>query len=105
MNKVNHLLKRSSLLASKLSVSTLSIFAALGLSPMANAELVGVSPEVPLINFSGTGTTEFNSGLGQFKVNSAPIALVLPPVKFINNTTIGTKSFKINIEDLKYIWM
>ena len=67
-------------------------------APYVSAELIGVSPQLPLINFSGTGTTEFNANSGLFEVDSAPIALVLPPVTFISDADLEPKNFEIKIK-------
>lgn len=76
----------------------LSILALATYSLPSNAELLGVNPQPPLINFSGTGLTTFNANTGLFNVSSAPVALMIPPVRFIDNPTSGSETFQINVK-------
>lgn len=69
-----------------------------GYSQTTQAELLGVSPQSPLINFSGTGLTTYHADTGLFGVKSAPVALVFPPVKFIGDASGAPENFEINIE-------
>ena len=78
----------------------LSFIASGGVPMIANAELLGVNPQIPLINFSGTGTTRFTADSGLFEVRSTPIALVRPPVSFIGpnlSSELAEKSFDISV--------
>jgi len=73
---------------------------ALGLSPLAaNAELLGVNPDLPLMSISGTGTTIYNSSSKHFEVNSLPIAFVEPPATYIDELSPSQPaSFSIAIK-------
>lgn len=84
-------------LSFKKTLNSLVFVASLGCAQLANAELIGVSPQLPLMSFSGNGDTSFNADQGLFSISSEPVALVLPPVRFVNNTLAGSKLFEINI--------
>jgi hypothetical protein len=81
----------------KKPLAALVLLASLGGVQSSYAELLGVSPQRPLISFSGTGNTEFDADQGLFSVNSVPLSMLLPPVRFINNAAAGSKLFDINI--------
>ncbi len=78
-------------------IAVLGMSAAFGFAPLGHAELLGVSPQKPLISFSGTGNTNYDADQGLFSVESFPLSMLLPPVRVVNNASTGVKKFSINL--------
>jgi len=62
------------------------------------AELLSLSPDYPLINFSGAGTTQYDVTTGLFTVDSVPVSFVKPPMKTIEGGSSISESFILSIE-------
>lgn len=89
--------KRNKLSLNKI-VSAFALMASSTVSFQANAELLDVVPQKPLMSFSGNGNTAYTAGDGLFSVISEPLALQLPPVRFFNASDAGSKRFEIAIK-------
>ena len=78
-------------------MSVFALLASSTLSLNANAELLDVVPQKPLMSFSGNGNTAYIADQGLFSVVSEPLALQLPPVRFFSDADTEPKNFEISI--------
>jgi hypothetical protein len=70
----------------------------LAMSPLAaNADLLGVEPQLPLMSISGSGTTTYSIASNRFDVISVPVAFVEPPAVFVDDMATVAKQFSISI--------
>ena len=81
------------------SVTGLSLLAALAVPGAASAALLGNTLDLPLISYDNQGTTAYDAANDSFSVDASPTALLAPsnPPVVIDADASGARDFDINI--------